>query len=277
MQRNDGPGLGGSPIFLPRIFWKKLWKYVKIWSRYALMTVDPEKKTWLSIIWIHFSKRKWPGKLHLWQRKSINEFQKKWLGAKWAISSPETQCKDFCNGESNGQSNVHAECRTRKMDVETRVAWHQVMRMFHEKPWDFSSEVLVPETIPMRPTVTYVSVQAILNCGEHHYSAKEKLFPYLSSSVTVCFGRPVLNRNSNCIHQPIFNPSSTAPSKTSPCRYPPAKYPASTGAVHRRPGEAPGRSPSAGERRLRSRTSGDKPSWPNQKSLKDNHPNRYPS
>lgn len=134
------------------------------------------------------------------------------------ISTRETQCKDFCNGESNGQSNVHAECRTRKMvDVEKKsgmVAWHQVMRMFHEKPWDFSSEVLVPETsqlvsreaIPMRPTVTYVSVQAILNCGDHH-SAKENLsFPtYHILSSSVCFGRPVFNRNRNCIHQPIFN------------------------------------------------------------------------
>ena len=73
------------------------------------------------------------------------------------------------------------------------VAWHQVMRMFHEKPWDFSSEVLVPEmsqlvsreAIPMRPTVTYVSVQAILNCGDHH-SAKENLFPYLSYLIIIC-------------------------------------------------------------------------------------------
>ena len=67
MQRNDGPGLGLSPIFLPRIFWKKLWKYVKIWSRYALIW---KKKTWLSIISIHSSKRKWPGKLETRRRRT---------------------------------------------------------------------------------------------------------------------------------------------------------------------------------------------------------------
>ena len=54
----------------------------------------------------------------------INEFQKTCLRAEGVISTRETHCKDFCNGDSNGQSHVHAEREKRWM---SKRKWYGVM------------------------------------------------------------------------------------------------------------------------------------------------------